>query len=412
MLSDLMQSSKGRRWLFATLYASEGAPMGLIWWALPTLLSREGVPLPAITALTATVTLPWILKFLAGPLVDASLQRGASLRAWILVCQSGMVVTILATAFIDWPTQMGWLTFVLVAHAICAATQDVAIDTLAIRTVPPDELGRTNGWMQAGMLTGRALVAGISLALATQFGIAGPIALVVGLVLVPMGLLAGVRMPQMETPAPLAGVRAWLGALSGRNMLFGLGVALIAGAGFEFLGVAIGPLLVERGAAEGTSAGFYGIAAPLALIAGALLGGRVADRVHPRRGTVAGLLAIAVVAGGVGGVLAAGLAADTRALLVAFVLLYVSIGFFTASSYALFMQLARGRLSATRFAVFMALTNACESWSGYVGGGLQGQWGYGSAMLILAGISLLALPLLAALRTAGPGRDIAAVQQA
>jgi hypothetical protein len=72
----------------------------------------------------------------------------------------------------------------------------------------------------------------------------------------------------------------------------------------------------------------------------------------------------------------------------------VAIGFFTAASYALFMRLARGEFAATRFAVFMAMTNGCEAWAGFAGGRLQGDIGYGLTLLLLVGISLLALPLL------------------
>ena len=35
-------SSRGRLALFTLLYASEGAPIGFIWWSLPTLLRERG----------------------------------------------------------------------------------------------------------------------------------------------------------------------------------------------------------------------------------------------------------------------------------------------------------------------------------------------------------------------------------
>lgn len=406
----LLETAAGRRWFFAILYATEGAPMGFIWWALPTLLARQGVSVEAITTMSAAATLPWALKFLAGPLVDASLLRGARLRTWILACQSAMVLSLAAVAAIDWPDQLALLTALLVTHAVCAATQDVAIDTLAIRVVPPDELGRINGAMQAGMLTGRAVVAAGTVALASQFGPAAPIIAVSAVVALPM-LLVLRATPDLPVPATaIPRLRDWVRALSGRAALLGIGIALTAGAGFEFLSVVIGPLLVQYGASDGQVSTFFGILAPAGLVGGALVSGQVTDRVAPVRGTVAGILAIALLVGTLGTLFATGNEPRGAPLLVAMAIVYVAIGFFTAASYALFMGLARGDLAATRFAVFMAMTNACEAIVGFTGGRLQGVVGYGPTLLLLVGVSLVALPLLLRLPAGradpedGPGR--------
>jgi len=390
----LLDTPAGRRWFFGILYATEGAPMGFIWWALPTLLARADVPVEAITTMTSAATLPWVLKFLVGPVVDANLLRGGRLRTWILASQSAMVISLLAVAGVDWATELTLLTVLLVVHAVCAATQDVAIDTLAMRVVPASELGRINGAMQAGMLTGRAVVAAGTVAMAGTFGPAAPIIGLSIVVALPMLLVARVTT---EPPAPVAAIpslRAWFAALSGREALLALGIALTAGAGFEFLSVVIGPLLVQSGATDGQVSTFFGIMAPAGLVAGALFSGRITDRVAPLRGTAIGIVAIAVLVGALGVAMAADRGPGATALLATVSCIYVAIGFFTAASYALFMRLARAEFAATRFAIFMAMTNGCEAWAGFAGGRLQGQIGYGATLLLLVGISLLALPLL------------------
>ena len=58
---DLLQTSTGRKVLFASLYLSEGAPIGFIWWALPTKLRMEGYPVDEITKFTSILVLPWVL---------------------------------------------------------------------------------------------------------------------------------------------------------------------------------------------------------------------------------------------------------------------------------------------------------------------------------------------------------------
>ncbi len=61
---DLLATPTRRKVLFAALYLSEGAPIGFIWWALPTRLRMAGVTVEQITLLTAVLVLPWAFKFL------------------------------------------------------------------------------------------------------------------------------------------------------------------------------------------------------------------------------------------------------------------------------------------------------------------------------------------------------------
>lgn len=84
-----------RRLFFAALYFSEGAPIGWLWWTLPSQLRRAGVEVDSITALSAALAIPWALKFLWAPLVDVLQTRWFGLRAWIVLAQCGMVGTLL-----------------------------------------------------------------------------------------------------------------------------------------------------------------------------------------------------------------------------------------------------------------------------------------------------------------------------
>jgi hypothetical protein len=147
-----------RKLVFAALYLCEGAPIGFLWWALPTILRERGVAHERIGALTAWLVLPWALKFLWAPLLD--LGRGMSLRAWIVGAQLVMALSLLPLLALDPAEGFGWLTASLLVHGVAAASQDAAIDSLAIRTTAEGERGELNGWMQVGMLGGRALFSG------------------------------------------------------------------------------------------------------------------------------------------------------------------------------------------------------------------------------------------------------------
>jgi MFS transporter, PAT family, beta-lactamase induction signal transducer AmpG len=389
--TNLLASPAGRRWLFATLYLSEGAPIGFVWWAMPTLLRDQGVDLASITQLTALATLPWVLKFLAAPAIDASLRRGAKLKHWIVVCQLAMAGLLLPLLWIDWNAQFSLVVAFLVAHALFAAVQDVSIDTLAIRTVPESELGRVNGAMQAGMLGGRAGVAAGSAVVVAAVGTPGAAALCVAVLIVaPAALLVLATIEPRIEPPRVRFAAAWR-LLASRAALAGVAIALLGGAGFEFFGVSAGPKLVDLGGSETTTALFYGLFAPGGLALGAALGGMFADRAGVIRATAGSLAAVTLA-------LVAVAAADSAAFdlgqqVALFAVAYVAIGALTASSYALFMTLSRGAFSATRFSVFMAMTNACEAWAGYAGGRFAAS-SYGLTLLALSAVACVAaIPL-------------------
>ena len=401
MPGNLLATPGGRRWLFAALYLSEGAPIGFLWWALPGLLGELGVDLASITILTSLATLPWVFKFLAAPFLDFSQYKGFGIRRWILACQACMALALLPIAFLDWSEQFALLCAAIACHAVFAAAQDVGIDTLAVRTVPANELGRVNGWMQTGMLLGRA---GVAAAATLVFGalenyLIG-IAAIIAIIAMPAALLAfGTLEPKAPVERPrIDNIRK---ALTGKVALAGILVGLLAGAGFEFFGVSLGPRLLERGYTTETLALLYGALAPLGLAAGALLGGAIVDRIGAAASTAAALVLVSGFTGWIG--LGQWWPAANEYPLALSATTYFAIGALTASSYALFMQLSQGELAATRISVFMATTNACEAWAAFVGGRLL-VLGFGAALLLLTAASLLALAPLRRL-AAGPSAE-------
>ena len=385
---NLLNSAAGRRWLFALLYLSEGAPIGFVWWAMPTLLRGLGLGLDAITTLTAIATLPWVLKFLAAPFIDASLHRGGTVTRWIVSCQLAMAFTLLPLVLVDWNHQFPLVVILVALHATFAAVQDVGIDTLAIHVVPRNEFGRVNGWMQAGMLGGRAGVAAGSALIAAALG--DPRLAVLGLaalILLPVLVLVFAVVEPPIRGARLQ-ARAVLRAVTSRAGVAGLLVALLIGAGFEFFGVSVGPRLVDLGEAGGGVAVFFGFIAPAGLATGALIGGAMTDRFGTLRGTGISLAVLSLILCWVA--LSDWMPALGGANFVGFGSAYFAIGALTASSYALFMILSRGEFAATRFSLFMAATNACEAWAGFVGGMFAG-FSYGITLLSLTAVACIAV---------------------
>ena len=396
---NLLATSRGRRALFTFLYFTEGAPIGFLWWALPTMLRAAGVELGALTLLLSTLVLPWALKFLWAPLVDVLRSARFGFRGWIVGCQIVMALTLLPLAGGGLDVGMAWITSLLFVHAMAAATQDAAIDALAIRSAGEDERGSLNGWMQAGMLAGRSTFGGGLLVFREPLGDTGIILLLVSV----LGLSLLVACVYREVSPPPrrpdeSPLRVFLDHLrrvvSARTTWLALFFAAIAGAGFEAVGGLAGPMLVDRGMTSADVGRFFALPAVGCMAAGALVGGALSDRLG-RRASVGGfhvwltasIVLFASVAGSAG-------STETYVLLAA---VYVAIGLFTASSYALFMDLTDRDLGATQFSAFMGATNLCEAWAVLAAGHLAGAWGYGPAFTALAILSVLALPALAGL---------------
>lgn len=390
-----------RTLLFALLYASEGAPIGFVWWALPTLLRSAEVSIERITALSAVLLLPWVLKFLWAPLLDLLRGRRWGYRSWIITTQTLMGVSLVPLIWLDPVADFESWRGLLLVHACAAATQDVAIDALAIGVVPPAERGRLNGAMQAGMLIGRSLFGGGILLVGEWFGRGWIIGALIAWILT--ALMAAVLLQEPE-PAR-EGARSFLGAAAAmlrlRATRVGLTFALVAAAGFEATGQLAGPFLIDRGVAAASIGVFFGVLVIASMLAGGLAGGLLSDRWGRIESAATGLVGFVVTIAVLSFVDLRG-GADPTTLMGALTVMYLFVGLFTTSSYAIFMDLTHPRLGATQFSAFMAATNACESWSAWSGGIIVATHGYPTAFLLTAGVSLLGLPLLHLMRRIRP----------
>lgn len=400
--AGFLATTRGKSLLFGSLYLSEGAPIGFLWVALPTTLRAAGVPLVDITTLAALLVLPWTFKFAWAPLVDLAARSGVGLPRVIVSAQALMGLTLSSLFFLDPVADFALLRTFLLAHALAAATQDVAIDAWCIRVAAPRERAHLNGWMQVGMLLGRSLLGGGALILTTWIGSSAVVGLLIAVTTFSGFLVrATPPLPSKGDAPATALVDELRSALGRRSTWAGLAFALVAGAAPRALEVVAGPFLVDRGYA--TDSVGYLLAGPfiLATMAGALLGGRLGDS-WSRLGGVSAAL-VAVVAGVA---LVAGLDFSSSnggsPLVMAIAVAFLANGVFTAVSYALFMDLASRGAGATLFSAFMGATNGCEAWAVMTVGHLESTAGYSGAFGLLALASLMALVLLPFLREADP----------
>jgi PAT family beta-lactamase induction signal transducer AmpG len=158
---NLLSTTRGRFVAFGTLYISEGIPYGFTTTAMVAFMRTEGVSLAQIGAFVAALFVPWSFKWVWAPLIDlVKLPRFGGRKAWILFCLSMMIMTLVVTAIVDFHTNFQLLLAMIVLNNFFCATQDVAIDSLAVSTLRESERGRGNGFMFGGQYFGIALGGG------------------------------------------------------------------------------------------------------------------------------------------------------------------------------------------------------------------------------------------------------------
>jgi len=143
------------------LTSTEGIPYGFTSTAMVAFMRTQGLSLEQIGTFVAALFLPWAFKWIWAPLIDlVKLNRYGGRKAWIIFCTTMMTVTLLITAAVDFVEDFQMLLLMVVLNNFFCATQDVAIDSLAVSTLKEEERARGNGFMFGGQYFGIALGGG------------------------------------------------------------------------------------------------------------------------------------------------------------------------------------------------------------------------------------------------------------
>jgi PAT family beta-lactamase induction signal transducer AmpG len=171
--ASMSQSARTRFAIATLLYFAQGIPRGLLQIAMPAWLASQGMSAYAIASYLSLVILPWVFKMLTGPLMDRYQYPAMGLRRpWVLGAQLGMALSLCLLTYVDDPiNQMTLLTAIAVFVNVFAATQDVAVDGMAIDLVPESEQGRINAFMSCGKAVGWSASAALSGAMLGTVGL-------------------------------------------------------------------------------------------------------------------------------------------------------------------------------------------------------------------------------------------------
>jgi len=132
-------------WVSSTYFA-EGLPYALVNNVADAMFTIMGASLGAI-GLTALFHLPWNLKFLWGPLLDAYETK----RAWLWVCEVVLGVLVLMLAFTSSSdTGLAIASVLFFVIAVASATHDIAVDGYYLEALDDAGQSRYVGLRVAG----------------------------------------------------------------------------------------------------------------------------------------------------------------------------------------------------------------------------------------------------------------------
>lgn len=205
-------------WVSSTYFA-EGLPYALVNNVADAMFTIMGASLGAI-GLTSLFHLPWNLKFLWGPLLDAYETK----RAWLWVCEAVLGVLVLMLAFTSGSdTGIAVASVLFFVVAVASATHDIAVDGYYLEALDDAGQSRYVGLRVAGHRVATLLGFGgfLMLAGATSWSVAWVVAALVlfGLSVGHANLLP--RTEQRKKPASALGRM-----LLGRRVLSGFGVVV------------------------------------------------------------------------------------------------------------------------------------------------------------------------------------------
>jgi PAT family beta-lactamase induction signal transducer AmpG len=384
-----------RIWVQAPLAFSAGLPLLLCGETLRTWLTTEDISVDTIAAFTL-VALPYNFKWLWAPLLDRyPLPFLDRRRGWMLVVQFLLGATIAVLGTVDAPHNLATLAVLAVAVAFLSATQDILIDAYRADVVAPGERGRAGAVYIGGYRVANLAAGPGALLLATVIEWRTVYWIMAALMAV--GVFATLIAPSPPSTAPprdlrSAVVQPFSEFLRRRGAIVAVLFILLYKIGDSVAGDMMNTFLIRGpGFDLGDIAVYRKFVGLGATIAGATVGGILADRMDVRRSLL--LFGMAQALGNIGYVFLALSGKSYAGLVAAIAIDNVCNGLGAAVFVAYLMSLCNQRFSATQYALFTSLVTAVGRMMTATSGGIIGSLGWAGffGLTIVAAVPALVL---------------------
>ena len=137
-----------------------GLPLGIVLYVVPYWMQQEGIDIKTI-GLVSAAQIPYAFKFIWSPLVDRFAPRWGRKRAWILIGQAMLMVSLGIFALNAGHPTVPVVALLTLLVSFASATQDIAYDAYTVEVLHPEErglaVGARNALARAGMFVGRVV---------------------------------------------------------------------------------------------------------------------------------------------------------------------------------------------------------------------------------------------------------------
>ena len=384
--------------VLASMYFAQGVPGGFILTTLLYHLYEQGLSKEAGGQFLAIIGLPWVFKLVLGPLVDkVAIFRDYFGRrfSWSLLGTFFMFLTFLCIPLVE--NTFYILLGLVFCHNLFRSLQDVATDGFAVMILEENERAPAQSAMRAASFFGQLIGGSAMLFLASRFSwifvcYTAAFLIVVFGILIPILLPAEGSLLELEKQQKQSvSMKELLASFKGRAVILLVLMSLLAHIAEGFSGPVVFPWFNELGYDKEWVSLILAVNGWFKLV-GAILGGVVVRWLSNRMA-----LKIAVLFKSMAYIALSVVPALWASKLVIFVLIMFSAigdGLFVVLFCTVVMDHTKKAVSASQFAVFMALMNLSVSWSAWLSGVLAESVSIAGIFLI-GGICqlLLLLPL-------------------
>ena len=376
--------------LACILYFSEGFPFGIVSEAVNLYLAFAGIDLTTI-GLISSVGLIWTLKFFWAPLIDAV----ATYRAWIFGALIVLSLSLAALGLVPPASPAFWGALIVLTFA--SATQDIAIDALAIRITPHELLGVVNSARVAAYRAAMIVAGGGVALLADRIGWRSAFMTAAAVPLIVLALTAftapreGGMTEQRENP--FLALWTWIRR---RDAVLFLALILLYRLGDNALTPMIRPYWVTRGFSATEVGNVTTTLGMICTILGAIVGGAFVTRFGIYRGLL--VLGAVQMLSNFAYAMVATTDAARPAMYGAAIIETFCGGLGTAAFLSFLMAICDRDNAATEYAMLSALFAVSRTFAFAFSGWFAESLGFASYYWLTAALALPGLALLLMIR--------------
>jgi len=381
------QSKTLRFALFAMLYFTQGTILGYFASLNALYLLGNGIDIAKVGIFSSIALIPFVIKILFGMLSDRFNFFGLGHRKpYIAIGLIVQFICLLIVANIN-PGENYW-GFVALAFLLQMgmAFYDTCTDGLALDITPLSEKGTLQGFMVGGRAVGVIVAASVVGFIAEKLNWPMVFYFLAVLTLLPFALLFFVK-ETVRQPGERFNWAAF-GAFKNRQVISAAVVGLIIFLVIVGANQIINPSFSARMEVSLGTAGLLTTLWGVGVVVGALVGGRIMDRVGDKAALWVSILSVAPA------LVLLGFAPNLLTAFITSAIFGVTYGISQAVYFALAMKYTKPAIAASMYAILMSVTNIGQGIGLALSGALAKGFGYPVAFVVFAGVIFLVLPFM------------------